>query len=120
MIGTPNPATPVDAVLPGATRPLAPAAHLDAVGRFDQPGHGPADRALRLSRRLKGRTVPEEEHTDYRNLVKRLQLPPGHAPPRELSYDEIRAYALTRADVHDDTAGINASIDVIRQSAVDG
>jgi len=53
---------------------------------------------------------------DYRNLVKRLQLPPGYAAPRELSYDDVRAHALTRADVHDDTAGINVSIDVIRQT----
>jgi hypothetical protein len=53
---------------------------------------------------------------DYRGLVKRLDLPEGYAVPRELAHDDIRAHAITRADVHDDVAGINASIDIIRRT----
>jgi RimJ/RimL family protein N-acetyltransferase len=53
---------------------------------------------------------------DYRGLVKRLDLPEGYAAPRELAHDDIRAHAITRANLHDDVAGINASIDLIRRT----
>jgi RimJ/RimL family protein N-acetyltransferase len=53
---------------------------------------------------------------DYQGLVKRLQLPEDFTPPRELSYQDVGAHALTRADVRDDTAGINASIELIRRT----
>jgi RimJ/RimL family protein N-acetyltransferase len=53
---------------------------------------------------------------DYRGLVKRIQLPAGAAAPTELAHDDIRAHALTRTDLHDDVAGINASIDLIRRT----
>lgn len=34
---------------------------------------------------------------DYRGLVKRLQVPDGSIVPRELSYHDIRAHAISRA-----------------------
>jgi RimJ/RimL family protein N-acetyltransferase len=52
---------------------------------------------------------------DYRGLVKRIQLPAGFAVPAQLAHDDIRAHAITHADLHDDVAGINASIDLIRR-----
>lgn len=53
---------------------------------------------------------------DYRGLVKRLDLPTGWAAPTELTYDDVRASALTRDHLHDDVRGINASIDLIRRT----
>ena len=53
---------------------------------------------------------------DYRDLVKRLQLPADVTPPTELAYRDIRAQAITRDHLHDDVAGINASLDLIRRT----
>jgi hypothetical protein len=53
---------------------------------------------------------------DYTGLVKSLDLPPGFTPPRELTYEDIRASALTRDDLDDDVRGINASLDLIRRT----
>ena len=53
---------------------------------------------------------------DYRGLIKSLELPAGYAAPAELSYADIRARALTRADLDDDVRGINASLDLIRRT----
>jgi hypothetical protein len=53
---------------------------------------------------------------DYHGLIKRLDLPAGWSAPPELTYDDIRAVALTRHHVDDDTQGINASIDLIRRT----
>ena len=50
---------------------------------------------------------------DYRGLVKRLQVPDGYIVPRELSYHDIRAHAISRADLDEDVRGINASLDII-------
>jgi hypothetical protein len=58
----------------------------------------------------------EEEHMDYRGLVKRLQLPAHYTPPSELAHDDIRAHAITRDHLRDDVAGINSSIELIRQT----
>jgi hypothetical protein len=33
---------------------------------------------------------------DYHGLVKRLQVPDGYIAPRELSYHDIRAHAISR------------------------
>jgi hypothetical protein len=54
--------------------------------------------------------------TDYTGLVKSLQLPAGFAPPSTLSYHDIRARALSRADLGEDVRGINASLDLIRRT----
>jgi hypothetical protein len=52
----------------------------------------------------------------YSGLVKRLRLPIGFSTPTELSFDDIRAVALTRDHLDDDVEGINASIDLIRRT----
>jgi hypothetical protein len=53
---------------------------------------------------------------DLRGFVKRLVVPPGFEVPRELAYEDLRARALSRADLADDVAGINASLDLIRRT----
>ncbi|MGH9262549.1 MAG: GNAT family N-acetyltransferase, partial [Acidimicrobiales bacterium] len=53
---------------------------------------------------------------DYTGLVKRLILPPVYSPPTELTDQDIRARAISRADLHDDVHGINASLDLIRRT----
>jgi hypothetical protein len=53
---------------------------------------------------------------DYSRLIARLSLPSGWAAPTKLTYDDLRASALTRAHLYDDVRGINASIDVIRRT----
>ena len=53
---------------------------------------------------------------DYRGLVKSLDLPAGYVPPAELAYDDIRARALSRADLDDDVRGVNASLELIRRT----
>jgi hypothetical protein len=57
-----------------------------------------------------------EDVGDYGGLVKRLHLPVGWAAPTELVYDDIRASALARDHLHDDVAGINASLALIRRT----
>ena len=56
--------------------------------------------------------------TDYTGLVKRLALPPGYSPPAELTDQDqgVRARAISRADLHDDVQGINASLELIRRT----
>lgn len=53
---------------------------------------------------------------DYLGFVKRFELPAGYTAPTELAYDDIRARAISRADLKDDVRGINASIDLIRKT----
>jgi hypothetical protein len=53
---------------------------------------------------------------DYHGLIKRLVVPPGFRPPTELTDGDLRARALTRADLHDDVRGINASLELIRRT----
>ncbi|WP_219469086.1 GNAT family N-acetyltransferase [Nonomuraea rhizosphaerae] len=53
---------------------------------------------------------------DYQGLVKRLSLPEGWTAPKELAYQDVRMYALTREHVKDDVQGINASIELIRRT----
>ncbi len=53
---------------------------------------------------------------NYHGLVKSLDLPGGWMPPTELEYDDIRARAISRADLHDDVQGINASIELIQRT----
>ncbi|HEX3815558.1 MAG TPA: hypothetical protein VHX59_22200 [Mycobacteriales bacterium] len=52
----------------------------------------------------------------YQGLVKRLSLPTGWAAPTELSYDDVRAVAITREHLQDDVRGINASMELIRRT----
>jgi len=47
---------------------------------------------------------------DYSLLIKKL---PGLPAPRRLTYEDISATAITRADLADDVRGINASLELI-------
>jgi RimJ/RimL family protein N-acetyltransferase len=53
---------------------------------------------------------------DYASLIRKLPLPPGFVAPTRLSYDDLVASAITRADLRDDVRGINASIELIRRT----
>src|SRR5919198_1314522 len=53
---------------------------------------------------------------DYTNLVKRLALPPGFTAPDKLMYEDVVPRGISRADLHDDVRGINASIELIRRT----
>jgi hypothetical protein len=53
---------------------------------------------------------------DYSPFVKKLSLPDGRAAPTRLSYDDVIATAISREHLHDDVAGINASIELIKQT----
>lgn len=49
-------------------------------------------------------------------LVRTLGLPPGFTPPTDLRSGDLHAHAISRADLDDDVAGINASLDLIRRT----
>jgi hypothetical protein len=51
---------------------------------------------------------------DYSSMIKKLRLPPGFLAPTRLTYEDLLARAITRADLHDDVRGINASIALIQ------
>jgi len=53
---------------------------------------------------------------DYTRFIKKLELPAGLVPPTQLRYDVLVATAITREHLRDDVAGINASLDLIRQT----
>jgi hypothetical protein len=53
---------------------------------------------------------------DYKGFIKSLDLPAGFTPPTELAYEDIRARAISRADLDDDVLGINASLEIIRRT----
>jgi hypothetical protein len=54
--------------------------------------------------------------TDLSLFVRKLALPPGFEPPHLLRYDDLTAHAITRDDVAEDVRGINASLDLIRET----
>jgi hypothetical protein len=53
---------------------------------------------------------------DYNRFIRKLELPAGFIAPRELTYEDVEARALTRAHLHDDVRGINASIALIQET----
>ena len=53
---------------------------------------------------------------DLTPYSKKLVLPAGFVPPRVLRYDDIVASAITRDDAAEDVRGINASLDLIRET----
>lgn len=53
---------------------------------------------------------------DFGGLIKSLRVPPDFRAPTELSYADIRARALSRADLQDDLRGINTSIELIQRT----
>jgi hypothetical protein len=56
------------------------------------------------------------EDMDYALFIKRLALPAGVAAPPELVYEDIVASAINRGHLGDDVRGINASLELIRQT----
>jgi hypothetical protein len=53
---------------------------------------------------------------DLTPYSKKLVVPTGFVPPRELRYDDVVARAITRDDVAEDVRGINASLDLILET----
>ena len=53
---------------------------------------------------------------DYRNFVKKIDLPQDFKAPQELSYEDIVAKPLSRQDLIADMNAVNSSLDLIRQS----
>jgi hypothetical protein len=53
---------------------------------------------------------------EHAHLIKKLQLPPGFTAPTRLAYEDIVITAITRADLKDDVAGINASMALINET----
>src|SRR5258708_18175632 len=51
---------------------------------------------------------------DFREFIKKLDVPPGHSVPERLTYDDVVARAISRADLREDVRGINASLELIR------
>lgn len=53
---------------------------------------------------------------DYQNFVKRFELPPDFNPPKELSFEDIKATPLNRNDLAADMDAVNSSLEIIRQT----
>lgn len=47
-------------------------------------------------------------------FIRKLSLPAGFVAPERLRYEDIEAIALSRADLADDVAGINESVELIQ------
>jgi hypothetical protein len=54
--------------------------------------------------------------TDPSGYAKTLALPAGFDAPRLLRYDDVTAHAITRDDLAANVRGINASLDLIRET----
>lgn len=52
----------------------------------------------------------------WTGMVRSLPPAPAGVRPDLLSWQDLRAHAITRADLHDDVQGINASLDLIRRT----
>lgn len=52
----------------------------------------------------------------YASFIRRLSLPAGFGAPRRLAFEDLEARAISRADLHEDVRGINASIELIRRT----
>jgi RimJ/RimL family protein N-acetyltransferase len=53
---------------------------------------------------------------DYARLIKPILLPPGFVAPARLAFEDIVAVRLGREHLDEDVAGINASLDLIRET----
>ena len=53
---------------------------------------------------------------DHADFIRRLPVPPDFRAPTRLEHEGLVATALTRADLHEDVRGINASIGLIRRT----
>ena len=54
--------------------------------------------------------------TDYSAFKRKLELPEGFSAPARLVHEDVVAEALRREHLSDDVRGINASLDLIRQT----
>jgi hypothetical protein len=54
--------------------------------------------------------------TDLSGYAKKLALPAGFDAPRLLRYDDVTAHAITRDDHGADARGVDASLDLIRET----
>jgi hypothetical protein len=52
----------------------------------------------------------------YADFVRKIQLPAGYDAPTRLTYDDLVATAISRANLSDDVRGINASIALIQKT----
>jgi hypothetical protein len=53
---------------------------------------------------------------NYADFLRKIQLPPGYDAPTRLTYDDIVATAISRANLSDDVRGINAGIALIQKT----
>ena len=53
---------------------------------------------------------------DYARLIKPIALPPGFDAPARLTFEDVVATRLGREHLDEDVAGINASLDLIRET----
>jgi RimJ/RimL family protein N-acetyltransferase len=53
---------------------------------------------------------------DHGQYIRRLTMPDGVTAPAELTHGDVVAHAITRTDLSDDVAGINASLSLIRRT----
>src|SRR5258708_39227875 len=53
---------------------------------------------------------------EYREFIKKLDVPSGYVVPERLTYEDVVARAISRADLKEDVRGINASLDIIRRT----
>ena len=60
--------------------------------------------------------MPVPDRSSMRQFIKKLDLPSGFTAPTRLTFGDIEATAITRADLEDDVIGINASIALIQKT----
>src|SRR5258708_29010426 len=53
---------------------------------------------------------------EYREIIKKLDVPSGYVVPGRLTYEDIVARAISRADLREDVRVSNASLDLIRRT----
>ena len=53
---------------------------------------------------------------EYREFIKKLDVPRGQVVPERLTYEDIVVRALSRADLQEDVRGVNASLELIRRT----
>ena len=82
------------------------------VTRTDVPAGTPVPGSVQAMIRRYERAEPMA----FRGLVKSLAVPDGFTPPRELSYGDVHARALSRADLTEDVRGVNRSLDLIQRT----
>ena len=67
-------------------------------------------------RMLDGNAMLHNKRMDYAPFIKKLELPSGFTAPVRLTHGNLVAKVLTRECLHDDVAGINASLALIQRT----